>query len=171
MPDAIRRRVWLDTDRTYRLAARRLIEIKSEPAGKGQADGRFGGFFERAGRDVRGAPAAAASAFWIRIGSTASRKWSGDLASHSGVLYSRANLSLQKITTFFVSTEGTRLQFGRTFTNSSFSARGKADDGMDLATFEDFQGNDLTRMASPAVIEAAANRTGDDLSELLVRQR
>ncbi len=29
MPDAIRRRVWLDTDRTYKLAARRLIEIKS----------------------------------------------------------------------------------------------------------------------------------------------
>ena len=29
VPDAIRRRVWLDTDRTYKLAARRLIEIKS----------------------------------------------------------------------------------------------------------------------------------------------
>ena len=29
VPDAIRRRVWLETDRTYRLAARRLIEIKS----------------------------------------------------------------------------------------------------------------------------------------------
>src|SRR5271157_3654544 len=29
VPDAIRRMVWLDTDRTYKLAARRLIEIKS----------------------------------------------------------------------------------------------------------------------------------------------
>ncbi|HEX5226133.1 MAG TPA: hypothetical protein VFW44_00405, partial [Bryobacteraceae bacterium] len=29
VPDAIRRKVWLDTDRTYKLAARRLIEIKS----------------------------------------------------------------------------------------------------------------------------------------------
>ena len=29
VPDAIRRKLWLDTDRTYRAAARRLIEIKS----------------------------------------------------------------------------------------------------------------------------------------------
>ena len=29
VPDAIRRKVWLDTDRTYKLASRRLIEIKS----------------------------------------------------------------------------------------------------------------------------------------------
>jgi len=29
VPDAIRQKVWLETDRTYRLAARRLIEIKS----------------------------------------------------------------------------------------------------------------------------------------------
>src|SRR5271156_1427853 len=29
VPDAIRRKVWLDTDSTYKSAARRLIEIKS----------------------------------------------------------------------------------------------------------------------------------------------
>ena len=30
VPDAIRRVVWLETDRVYRAAARRLIEIKSD---------------------------------------------------------------------------------------------------------------------------------------------
>ena len=29
VPDALRRRVWIETDRSYRLASRRLIEIKS----------------------------------------------------------------------------------------------------------------------------------------------
>src|ERR1700676_1145967 len=34
VPDAVRRKLWLDTDRTYRLAARRLIENKSNDEGE-----------------------------------------------------------------------------------------------------------------------------------------
>jgi len=47
---------------------------------------------------------------------------------------------------------------GRTFTNISIGARGKAEDGMDLAAMQDFQSTDLTRLPKPEVIEAAVNR-------------
>ena len=95
------------------------------------------------------------------------RKWSADVGNHPGVLNSGANLSVQKLTTYFVSTDGARLLHGRTFVNVTFSARGKADDGMDLATYQDFQGSELARLPQPEVIAAAANRAGDDLSKLL----
>jgi TldD protein len=166
VPDAIRRRVWLETDRTYRLASRRLIEIKSNEQVKvKQADDSpdFSSEAPAVYEEPTPPPLRILDQDWInRV-----RKWSGGLGMHPGVLNSSANLSIDKITNYFVSTEGTRLQHARTLVNLTFNARGKAEDGMDLATFEDFQASDLTRLAQPASIEAAANRTGDDLSKLL----
>ena len=166
VPDAIRRRVWLETDRTYRLASRRLIEIKSNEEVKvKQADDSpdFSSEAPAMYEEPTPQPLRILDQEWInRV-----RKWSGGLGMHPGVLNSSANLQVEKITNYFVSTEGTRLQHARTLVNLTFGARGKAEDGMDLATFEDFQGSDLTRLAQPAAIEAAANRTGDDLSKLL----
>ena len=166
VPDAIRRRVWLETDRTYRLASRRLIEIKSNEQVKvKQADDSPDFSSEPASmyEEPNPQPLRILDPEWInRV-----RRWSAGVGSHSGVLASGANLSVEKVTNYFVNTEGTRLQHARTLVNLSFSARGKAEDGMDLATFEDFQASDLTRLAQPPAIEAAANRTGDDLSKLL----
>jgi TldD protein len=166
VPDAIRRRVWLETDRTYRLASRRLIEIKSNEQVKvKQADDSpdFSSEPPSMYEEPTPQPLRILDQEWInRV-----RKWSGALGSRPGVLNSGANLSVDKITNYFVSTEGTRLQHARTLVNLSFNARGKAEDGMDLGTFEDFQASDLTRLAPPEAIEAAANRTGDDLSKLL----
>jgi TldD protein len=166
VPDAIRRRVWLETDRTYRLASRRLIEIKSNEEVKvKQADDSpdFSSEAPATYEEPTPQPLRILDQEWInRV-----RKWSGGLGMHPGVLNSSTNLQVEKITNYFVSTDGTRLQHSRTLTNLTFSARGKAEDGMDLATFEDFQASDLTRLAQPAAIEAAANRAGDDLSKLL----
>jgi TldD protein len=166
VPDAIRRRVWLETDRTYRLASRRLIEIKSNEQVKvKQADDSpdFSSESPAMYEEPTPQPLRILDQEWInRV-----RKWSGGLGSRPGVLNSSANLTVEKITNYFVNTEGTRLQHARSLVNLTFSARGKAEDGMDLATFEDFQASDITRLAQPAAIEAAANRTGDDLSKLL----
>jgi len=166
VPDAIRRRVWLETDRTYRLAARRLIEIKSNEQVKvKQADDSADFSVEMPEKYEEPAPQPLRilDREWInRI-----RKWSGDVGNHPGVLNSGASLSVEKLTNYFVSTDGTRLQHGHTYINVNFSARGKADDGMDLATFRDFQASDLSRLPQPEVMEGAANRAGDDLSKLL----
>jgi len=166
VPDAIRRRVWLETDRTYRLASRRLIEIKSNEQVKvKQADDSadFSSEPPATYAEPTPQPLRILDQEWInRV-----RKWSGSLGSRPGVLNSGANLSVEKTTNYFVNTEGSRLQHTRTLVNLTFSARGKAEDGMDLATFEDFQASDITRLAQPAAIDAAVNRTSDDLSKLL----
>src|SRR5258707_8003590 len=66
-----------------------------------------------------------------------------------------------------VNPEGTRLLHGRPFANITISARGKAADGMDLGAMEDFQGSDLARLPKPDVIEAAVDKVGSDLTNLL----
>jgi TldD protein len=163
--DAIRQRVWLDTDRTYRLAARRLIEIKSNTQVTVKQADDSDDFSTEPAAVFEEPPARLVSAGpeWTnRL-----RKWSAQLSNSPGVLSSGVVLSLQRETKYLISTEGTRLLHGRTFANLTISARGKAADGMDLGAMEDLQGLDLTRLPKPEVIEAAVARVGNDLTRLL----
>ena len=165
VPDAIRRKVWLETDRTYRLAARRLIEIKSNAQSKVKAEDDSDDFSSEPPSIHEESPARlrAPDEEWIdRL-----RKWSVALAGNYGVLSSGLVLATQTQTKYMVNTEGTRLIDGQTFTELSIRAQGKASDGMDLSTFESFQGRDISRLPKPEVIEAAVNRVGSDLSKLL----
>jgi predicted Zn-dependent protease len=95
------------------------------------------------------------------------RKWSAMLANNPGMLSSNVALVVERESKYLVSTEGTKLLHGRTFANISISARGKASDGMDVASMEDFQGSDIDRLAKPEAIEAAVNKVGSDLVKLL----
>ena len=85
----------------------------------------------------------------------------------SDVLSSNVSLSVERVSKYMVSTEGTRLLHGRDFVGLSIVARGKATDGMDLVDLEDFQGADLAHLPSQAVIDAAASRVGENVSKLV----
>ena len=165
VPDAIRRKVWLDTDRTYKLAARRLIEIKSNQETKVKDADNSADFSIEPPSVYQEPPPAlgALDAEWVKR----VRKWSADLASSRDVLYSNVDLSMQRISKYMVSTEGTRLLHGRDFVGLSIIARGKATDGMDLVDLEDFQAADLAHLPPEAEIAAAATRVGANLSKLV----
>ena len=166
VPDAIRRRVWLDTDRTYKLASRRLIEIKSNQEVKVKDADGSADFSSEPPAGVSGA----ASSPWVtsmRNGPSARGSGPAPWPSYPDVLYSNVNLSAQRISKYMVSTEGTRLLHGRDFVSLSIVARGKATDGMDLIALEDFQAADLAHLPPPADIEAAAKRVGRNLADLV----
>jgi TldD protein len=165
VPDAIRRRVWLDTDRTYKLAARRLIEIKSDQQVKVKDADSSADFSSEPPAVYQEPPAPIGNIDeeWTQR----ARKWSAAVADFSDVLYSNVNLSVQRISKYMVSTEGTRLLHGRDFVSLSIVARGKATDGMDLIALDDFQAADLAHLPPPADIEAAAKNVGHKLTDLV----
>jgi TldD protein len=165
VPDAIRRRVWLDTDRTYKLAARRLIEIKSDQQVKVKDADSSADFSSEPPAVYQEPPAPIGNIDeeWAQR----ARKWSAAVADFSDVLYSNVNLSVQRISKYMVSTEGTRLLHGRDFVSLSIVARGKATDGMDLIALDDFQAADLAHLPPPADIEAAAKNVGHKLADLV----
>ncbi len=165
VPDAVRQRVWLETDRTYRLAARRLIEIKSNAQSKVKQEDDSDDFSIEP-PSVHEEPPSRLH-YPDEEWTNRLRKWSAQLAKNTGVLNSTIVLAVERETKYLVSTEATRLLYGRTFANISIVARGKAADGMDLATTEDFQGADIDRLPRPEVIESAVNRVGTDLVKLL----
>jgi TldD protein len=165
VPDAIHQKVWLETDRTYRLAARRLIEIKSNAQSKVKQEDDSDDFSVEPPSVHEEPPPRPHYPDEQWAGNL--RKWSAQLSHTTGILSSSVVLAVERQTKYMVSTEGTRLLHGRTFTNISIGARGKADDGMDLAAMQDFQSTDLARLPKPEVIDAAVNRVGTDLANLL----
>jgi TldD protein len=165
VPNAIRRTVWLATDRTYRAAARRLIEIKSNTQTRLGSDDKSDDFSaEKASVHEENPPRAKFSEEeWVaRL-----RKWSAELAKYDAVLSSGVTLVVNRETKYLVTTEGTRLQFGRTFTTFAVNARGKSSDGMDLIAAQDFQSGEPSHLPDSDALEASVNKVGRDLTALL----
>jgi predicted Zn-dependent protease len=165
VPDAIRRKVWLDTDRTYRAASRRLIEIKSNQETKVKEADSSADFSSEPPSIYQEPPPPMGNVDgeWVKR----VKKWSAEVANSTDVLYSNVNLSVARVSKYMVSTEGTRLLHGRDFASLSMVARGKATDGMDLMALEDFQAADPSHLPPQAVLDEAATRVGEKLSKLV----
>lgn len=165
VPNAIRQVVWINTDRTYRAAARRLIEIKSNEQTRLAGDDQSDDFSEapKVVNDEPPPPIQFAEPQWTARLET----WSERLAKYSAVLSSGVTLAVSRETKYLVNTEGTRLVYGRTFATLAINARGKAADGMDLATMEDFQASEPDHLPATAVVDAAVDHVGRQLSDLM----
>lgn len=165
VPNAIRRMLWLNTDRTYRAAARRLIEIRSNAqtrlAGEDQSDDFSS---EKATVHEEVPPRAKFSEEeWIAN----LRKWSAELSKYNTVLNSGLTLVVSRQTKYLVNTEGTRLVYGRSFATLAIDARGKAPDGMDLITMQNFEASEPGHLPSPDAVQAAVNHVGQKLDDLM----
>ena len=164
-PDAIKRRIWLATDRTSRLATQRLINLKTSTQVNVAEEDKSDDFsseepsaFTAPPRKFQPVP----EDWTDRI-----RRLSAELGKVSGVLSSNVSLRVQNETKYFVNTEGTRLQHGRGFVRVVIFASGKASDGMDLSTTEYFESQDLAGLPKEADLMAAVGRVAKDLKGLL----
>ena len=163
--NAIKRRVWLDTDRAYRGAAERLIRIKTNTQVKVAAEDDSDDFSkEDAAQFQQPAPK-------LQFGETAwrdrIRNLSARFLNHPAILTSHVSVSGQTDTRYFVNTEGARIQHGRGFARVVISASGKAMDGTDLSTGETFEAVDPSGLPKDSVLLAAADRVATDLEALL----
>jgi predicted Zn-dependent protease len=68
---------------------------------------------------------------------------------------------------YFVNSEGTRLAHGKPYSRITITASGKATDGMDLATFDDFSSIDPKKLPKDDVIRESIQHVAKDLTGLL----
>jgi TldD protein len=164
-PLALKRRLWLDTDRTYRLAAERLIKIRTNSQVKVKEEDQSDDFSEEPPAVFSEPPPQlkVSTELW----SARARKLSAAFAKYPAILTSSVSLLAQSETKYLVTTEGTRLQHGRGFARVIVSAVARAEDGMDLGTSETFESVDPRDLPKDEVILAAIERVGNDLTGLL----
>ncbi len=162
--NAIKRAAWLETDRVYRLAAQRLIQIKTnQQVQVAQEDDSADFSKEEPSVYSDTAPKIQMGGDWpARM-----RKLSGRFSNYPGILASNVTMLVQRETKYIVNTEGTRVQLGRTTAQVMISAQGKAADGMDLGVNEDFEADEPSRLPKDEVMLAAIDKAGADLSALL----
>src|SRR5690606_254637 len=95
------------------------------------------------------------------------RKLSARFARYPGVLTATVVVTAQAETKYFVSTEGSRLQHGRTFARVTISAAGRAGDGADVGTSESFESLDPGGLPGDDVLVAGVDRVAQDVTGLL----
>ncbi len=161
---AIRQRVWLDTDRAYRLAAQRLIQIQSDDSLKvASADQSADFSSEPTEKFNKPAPELKASlASWEPI----LRKASAKLGAFPAVLSSTVYLSLERYQTDFVNTEGTAIEQGRLYCRIVINAAAKTEDGMNLESVRTFEAADPSHLPKAAEIESTAQAVGNEITSL-----
>lgn len=164
-PAAIRRAVWLATDRTYRSASQRYIRLRADEKLRNQSGDSSDDFSKEEAQVYAAEPPQ------LRFNAT---EWAGRLqrlsaefSKYPGALNSSVQLEVRSETRILVTSEGTRLQHGRPFTRLIVYARGKASDGMDLQTFESIEGDDPSKLPSDGEILKAVEKAGKDLTGLL----
>jgi predicted Zn-dependent protease len=163
--NAIKQQVWTETDRAYRSAAERLIKIRSNEQMRVAAEDPSGDFSAEPPAALRETPPPLSfqSGQWAeRV-----RKLSLAFGRYPEILVSGVTVSAQREIKYFVSSEGSRLEHGRTFVRISLSAEGRAEDGMNLGTFETFDAADPSGLPSDDALLAAVDGIAKDLTGLL----
>jgi TldD protein len=163
--NAIKRRLWLETDRAYRTAAERLIRIKTNTQVKvAETDDSDDFSTAPAATSVEAPPKLKFDeASW----SERVRKLSSRFQNYPNVLTSHIQVLCQTDTRYLVNTEGSRLQHGRGFSRVVVSASSKAADGTDLSTSEYFDAVDPSGLPDDKALNAAIDRVANDLANLL----
>ncbi len=164
-PVSIRQTLWLATDRVYRAASNRLVRIKADEKLRAAADDTSDDFSKEDPQTFFGPTPQYKfdAADWAKR----LRKLSGEFTKYPGALNATVAVEAQRIAKTFVNTDGTRLEHGRLFARLVITARGKAPDGMDLATMETFEADDPAKLPKDAQILTAVERAGANLTSLL----
>ena len=163
--NSISRRLWLETDRAYRTAAERLIQIKTNSQVR-TAEEDSSGDFSSEPPSVAEEPAPKLK-FDTPSWEERARKLSARFGNYPGVLTSRVSITAQTDTRYFVNTEGSRLRFGRGYARVFISASSRAPDGTDLSSFDSFEAEDAAGLPDDKTILAAIDRVATDVTNLL----
>ena len=157
-PDAIRKTIWLTTDRVYRGVAQRLIRIRSdEKLRSAAADGSDDFSVEQPQTSFSSPPKLKfnSSEWAARL-----RRVSAEMAKYPGAINSNVAVEAQRVMTTIVTSEGTRVESGRLFARVMITTRGKASDGMDLGSMETFETADPSTLPKDAQILPPSNVPG-----------
>ncbi|MBI1786464.1 MAG: peptidase U62 [Acidobacteria bacterium] len=163
-PRAIRRRLWLDTDRAYRLAAERLIKIRTNSQVKVAEADNSDDF--SAEKPLTASEPAPAFLFDQEQWARRVRRLSGEFNRHPAVLVGSITVMGRKETKYFVSSEGTQLLHGRGFARVMIVASGRADDGMELLTTESFEAVSQDGLPKDEILAAAIAKAAKELTAL-----
>ncbi len=161
----IRRALWVETDRNYRLGSRRLLELKTDEqllAEQKDPDADFSSeppaIFSKIPETYRVDMTA-----WERK----LREWSAEFRKHPKILGSQVSFIAQREIRTFVNTEGTIIQRGSNLFRIEVNGVALAPDGMDVRTFASTEASEPSHIPSDRVVEERVRGVAEKLDALI----
>ncbi len=162
---AIKRIVWLETDRAYRTASERLARIKTNTQVRVASQDDSADFSSE--QPVTFQQAVPKVKFDEASWRERLRKLSLRFQNYPGALTSQITVSCQTDTRYFVNTEGASIEHGRGFARVVISATGRSDDGENLETFDTFEAVECSALPKDEVLQNSIDQVAKDLTGLL----
>jgi len=160
-PEAIKQRLWTETDRVYRTAVQRLLQIQTNRDVTVSANSAADDFStEPPTQFSETVPPLKfdADGWTARV-----RRLSARFNRYPQVADSSVDVQAIREVKYFANSEGTRVQQGQPFSRITISAQGKADDGMDLNTFDSFTAADPSSLPSEDAVAQSVDKVAKDL--------
>jgi predicted Zn-dependent protease len=165
--DAISRTLWEMTNREYRRASPAYSKVMSNTAVQAEEEDKSPDFSHEAAQmqiDAAAAPIAFNQKEW----EDKIRKYSSAFRKYPEVYSSSVTLQIQQTTSYFVSSEGSKVETPGIMARLVVEASTRADDGMDLVRVETFESTKPAGLPSEQELAAKEEKMAADLKALRV---
>ena len=160
----IRRALWSETDRVYRLASRRFTQLKTDQQLLADEKEKNADFTtEKPEHSITDPPELH---YDSKAWAEKVRNWSGLFRTHPNILSSSVSFSAQRDLRTLVNTEGAEVQRGSVLYRLETGGIALAADGMDLRTFDTIEASDLSHFPSDETVQAHIQKVAKDLDAL-----
>jgi len=165
-PAVLRRLLWQETDRQYRGAAEALLRIQTSKDVKAESSEAHAPDFSREAPHQYYGPLAS---FRLdrRPWEEKVRLYTSSFRSSASIMNSIVSFSALAENNYFVTSEGTRLQFGAVHYRLEMFIQGKAADGMDINRYANFDWGEPSEQPSDKVVLAAATQLVKEMEALV----
>jgi len=163
--DAISRALWEMTNREYRRASPAYSKVMSNTAVQAQEEDKSPDF-SRETPQIQIEHAGAPMAFNQKEWEDKIRKYSSVFRKYPEVYNSSVTLQIQQTTSYFVSSEGSKVETPGIMARLVVEASTRADDGMDLVRVETFESSTAMGLPSEQELSAKEEKMATDLKAL-----
>ncbi len=161
----IRRALWSETDRNYRLGSRRLLELKTDEQLLAEQKDQDADFSSEVPSKFSRLPET--YQLDMKSWNKKLRGWSAEFKTHPKILGSGVSFVAQHEIRTFVNTEGSAIERGSNLFRLEIEAVALAPDGMDLSTSATIEASNPAHLPSDKAVEEKVHAVAAKLDALI----
>jgi TldD protein len=164
-PNQIRRALWGESDRVYRLASRRLLQLKTDDQLLAEQSEKDADFSTEPAVQYSRLPES--YHFDAERWANKVRAWSAEFKSHPKILGSGVSVRAQREIRTFVNTDGSKVQQGSNLFRLQMEGAAIAPDGMDVETLATIEASDPAHLPADDVVRTKVRELAAKLDGLV----
>ena len=164
-PNQIRRALWAETNRTYRSAARRLLQLRTDQELLAEEANQDADFSAEPAETYSQLPET--YSYDMNNWAKKIRGWSAEFQQHPKILGSGVNFVAKRQIKTFVNTEGSSIEQGTNFFRIEINGVAVAPDGMDVRLFDAMEAFDPAHLPNDKTVTAHVEGVAKQLDALV----